>query len=198
MIRINLIERARNRRPSRSSGLSLDWAQAGTTSPALRVGLGLIALGGLWLAGHYLYLQHQATDLQQRMVRARIENQHLQTVQRAYNLGLQRRQELQHRLQIIGSLRNARSGPIALMVAVGDAVNQSPDLWLTALAEQPQGVDLKGNAVSLNGIANLMNQMQSSGYFQQVELKDSNQRIGEHERNTFQFELLARPATPRP
>lgn len=176
----------------------MDWLETGGSSPAMRVGMGLIALGILWLGGHDLYLQHEATQLQQELAQAQVENQRLQAVQRAYNAGLQKRQEIQNRLRIIQSLSHAGAGPTALMMAMGDAVNQTQGLWLTSVTEQDQQIQIKGKAVSMNGVANLMTQLQRSGFFQQVELKDSNQTsTANGQQHPYQFELVAHPAGAR-
>lgn len=195
MIRINLIEHARVRTRSGPS-FSMDWLEMGGASPAMRIGLALIGLGILWLGGHYLYLQHEATQLQQQLVQARAENQRLKGIQRAYNASLQTRQEIQNRLKIIQSLHDAGAGPTELMVAMGDAVNHTPGLWLTNITEESQEVQIKGQATSMNGVANLMTQLQHTGYFQLVELKDSNQTTAaKGEQHPYQFELLAHRAT---
>lgn len=191
MIRINLIESSRVR-TQRGPSLSMDWLEMGGTSPAMRIGLVLIGLGILWLGGHYFYLQHEATQLQQQLVQARIENQRLQSIQRAYNVSLQKRQEIQNRLKIIQSLHDTGTGPTALMVAMGDAVNRTSGLWLTSIKEESQEVQIKGQAASMNGVADLMTQLQHTGFFPLVELKDSNQTSTDKGlRHPYQFELLA-------
>lgn len=191
MIRINLIERSRIRARSGPS-LSMDWLEMGGTSPAMRIGLALVGLGMLWLGGHYLYLQREATQLQQQLTQARTENQRLQTVQRAYNAGLQKRQEIVNRLKVIQSLHDAGAGPMSLMAAMGDAVNRTQGLWLTSVSEENQDVQIKGQATSMNGVANLMTELQRTGFFKQVELKDSNQTstVGGNQ-HPYQFELVA-------
>lgn len=194
MIRINLIERSRMR-ARRGPSLSMDWLEMGGASPAMRIGLALIGLGILWLGGHDLYLQREATQLQQQLTQARAENQRLQTVQRAYNASLKKRTEIQNRLKIIESLHAAGSGPTELMVAMGDAVNRTPGLWLTSIVEESQDVQIKGQATSMNGVANLMTQLQQTGYFQLVELKDSNQTSTLNgQQHPYQFELVAHRA----
>lgn len=194
MIRINLIESSRVR-AHRGPNLSMDWLEMGGASPAMRIGLVLVGLGILWLGGHYFYLQHEATELQQQMAQARIENQRLKGVQRAYNASVQKRQEIQNRLKIIESLQDAGTGPTALMLAMGDAVNHTPGLWLTSVKEESQEVQIKGQAASMNGVADLMTQLQHTGFFQLVELKDSNQTSTDKGlQHPYQFELLAHRA----
>lgn len=194
MIRINLIERSRIR-ARRGPSLSTDWLETGGASPAMRIGLALIGLGILWLGGHYLYLQREATQLQQQLTQARVENQRLQGVQRAYNASLQKRREIQNRLQIIRSLHDSGNGPTTLMMAMGDAVNRTPGLWLTSINAENQDVQIKGQATSMNGVANLMTQLQHTGFFQLIELKDSNQTsTANGQQHPYQFELVAHRA----
>jgi Tfp pilus assembly protein PilN len=108
---------------------------------------------------------------------------------------------LQARLKVINDLERNQQGPIILLESVGVSVSKSETIWLTSMIEQQGGkIEFKGNAGSMEAIADLMTEFNRSAYFKDVEIKESTQQaLGDaDDAGTFEFTLEAVFALPVP
>jgi len=95
----------------------------------------------------------------------------------------------QRRLGVINDLRAGQFGPVKLLTLVGDQVNRTTDVWLNAVVEDGTNVNIKGVALSIHSVANLMRYLQNTGYFKTVEIKSSYQDEKVNDMQAFVFEL---------
>ena len=92
---------------------------------------------------------------------------------------------------LIDQLRNANNqgGPVNLMAMVGETVNNTEAIWLNNLKDQGTSVDIEGMALSSDAVANLISNLQKTGYFRNVEIKESIQDESIKDMQAFQFTL---------
>jgi Tfp pilus assembly protein PilN len=82
------------------------------------------------------------------------------------------RQLLEQRIKTIQVLQTGRVGPAEFMNALGDVVNQTPgDVYFFSVAPQGDRVVIRGQAGSANSVATLLSLMKTSGYFDDVQLR---------------------------
>jgi Tfp pilus assembly protein PilN len=79
---------------------------------------------------------------------------------------------LQQRVNTVQVLRASRLGPTEFMNALGNVVNRaSSDLYLFTVTPQSDRVVIHGQAGSANSVAGLLSTMKTSGYFNDVQLR---------------------------
>jgi Tfp pilus assembly protein PilN len=79
---------------------------------------------------------------------------------------------LEQRIKTIQVLRASRAGPTEFMNALGNVVDKAPnDLYLFSATPQGDRVVIHGQAGSANSVATLLSTMKSSGYFEDVQLR---------------------------
>ena len=71
------------------------------------------------------------------------------------------------RVDVIDQLRAAQAGPVNLLNTVGQTVNNTEAVWLNSMKDQGTSVDIDGMALSTDAVANLISNLQKTGYFTQ-------------------------------
>lgn len=192
MIRINLLGRPRPKvkRPLQLKGPLL-------AIPVV-VALLLAVVFGIWRLGG---INAEIDDLTQKI--AVFEKQKVEMAQLQQQMQALEAQEvkLQARLNVINDLERNQQGPIILLESIGLTVSRTDSVWLTSMVERPGGkIEFKGNAGSIEAIADLMTDLSRSVYFKDVEIKESTQQSlsNAEEAGTFKFTLEAVFALPVP
>jgi len=187
MIRINLLgsDKAKKSAPaapvvSEGGGMSL--------SPAL-ICLVILLLA---VAGNVFYfyrLNRQATQLQIDLAAVNAEYSRLSQIKLRYENLTKQRDAYKKRVDVIDELRARQAGPVMLLSAVGDTVQQTHQVWLSSMTDEGNAVNLKGRALSVHAVADLMSNLQATGYFRTIEIKTSFQDEKFQDLQAFVFEL---------
>jgi Tfp pilus assembly protein PilN len=98
---------------------------------------------------------------------------------------------------VIEELQRDRTGGQELLDALANTVTRTDTLWLTSLDRKGDALTIQGAAGSINAVANFITQLKHSGYFDQVEIKDSTQDSKNASVQTFNFTLTAQFAPPQ-
>jgi Tfp pilus assembly protein PilN len=104
---------------------------------------------------------------------------------------------LQQRINIIEALQRNRTGGQELLDALANTVIRTDTLWLTSLSRQGNALTILGTAGSINAVANFITQLEHSGYFNQIEIKESVQDTKNSAVQTFTFSLTAQFSLPQ-
>jgi type IV pilus assembly protein PilN len=91
-------------------------------------------------------------------------------------------------------LRSNQSGPVNLLAMIGETVNNTEAIWLNNLKDQGTSVDIEGMALSSDAVANLITNLQKTGYFRTVEIKESMQDETVKDMQAFIFTLTCEKA----
>jgi len=148
------------------------------------------------LYGHYLLMDRENTrvlaHIQKQMgEKARLEQLKVQVENFEKQKGV-----LQQRIAVIEQLQRNRTGGQEFMDAIANTVDRTDTLWLTSVARKGDDLTIIGSAGSINAVANYITQLKRSGYFQQVEIKESHQDTTDKAVQIFDFTLTAKFGLP--
>src|SRR5579872_6391498 len=171
MIRINLLGVPKAKR-TRASRLSLKPAAG--VGVALKVLLVLVVAGALNF-GYWYHLNAEKARLADQMVQAERKNRELSEVKAKYLERQKQMQQYKRRVDVIDELRSQQFGPVKLMATLGGTVDNTEAVWLSAVKDDGGSIDIEGRALSETAVANLITNLQKTGYFKSVEMKESYQ-----------------------
>jgi Tfp pilus assembly protein PilN len=75
------------------------------------------------------------------------------------------------------------------MAMLGETVNKTEAVWLSKMDDTGPSVNLEGTALSTDAVANLIANLQKTGYFRTVEIKETYQDDSIKDMQAFQFTL---------
>jgi Tfp pilus assembly protein PilN len=126
--------------------------------------------------------------LNEEYAKQQIEAERLKQIRAENQRYMQQRQQLEGRINTIQTLVNSRVGPVDFMTALGNVVNRSSDLYLLTVAPEGARVAIRGQANSVESIANFVANLKNSGRFDEVQLRQYYQD-DQYNRLSFKFQL---------
>jgi Tfp pilus assembly protein PilN len=189
MIRINLLGRARPKAQRQAVPLEA------TLQVVFFLAAMVVALGVLYYNWHST--NEQITEVRLHIQKQSGEKARLEKLKMQVDEFERQKGVLQQRINIIEQLQRNRTGGQELLNALADTVTRTDTLWLTSLNRQGNGLTIVGTAGSINAVANFITQLKHSGYFDQIEIKESTQDTKNSDIQTFAFTLTAQFALPQ-
>jgi type IV pilus assembly protein PilN len=189
MIRINLLEapKPKNKRSALPSMPTIEVGDVGSPRLKVLVAFGLAAAFNLYT---WYHLDTEKKAIAQNMVQAEQQNRQLSDVKTRYMARQREAENYKRRVDVIDQLRNnQQGGPVNLMAMVGETVNNTEAVWLNNMKDQGSSVDIEGMALSTDAVANLISNLQKTGYFRAVEIKESVQDETIKDMQAFTFTL---------
>jgi Tfp pilus assembly protein PilN len=189
MIKINLLETGKGKRAS-SAGPSMPTMEMGDMgSPKLKI-LVVMVIVGLANLGYWYRLDHLSKEIASKMKVAEQKNRELADVKARYMERQTQANAYKRRVDVIDQLRASQSsGPVNLMAMMGETVNNTEAVWLSKLDDTGPQVSLEGTALSTDAVANLIANLQKTGFFKNVEIKETYQDESVKDMQAFQFIL---------
>ena len=193
MIRINLLgaQKGKNKRSAASAAAVMEVGDVG--SPKMKI-LVVLLLAGLVNLGYWYQLDKQHRDIAAKMQVAEQKNRELADVKARY---LERQREAENykrRVDVIDQLRAAQSGPVKLLDTIGQTVNGTEAVWLNSMKDSGASIDIDGMALSTDAVASLIANLQKTGYFRNIEIKETYQDDTFKEMQAFTFTLTCEKA----
>jgi len=194
MIRINLLgaPKPKNKR-SVVPAVTFEMGMGEPGSPKVKILI--IVLLAVSANGLYWYrLDRQSQSLAKKMQVAEQKNRELADVKAHY---LERQREADNykrRVDVIDQLRASQSGPVELLNTIGDTVNSTEAVWLNTMKDMGNSVDIEGMALSTDAVAELIQNLQKTGRFSNVEIKETFQDEQTKDMQAFQFTLTCEKA----
>jgi type IV pilus assembly protein PilN len=188
MIRINLLEapKPKNKRSAMPSMPVMEVGDVGSPRLKVLVVFGLAAAFNLYT---WYHLDAQKKTIAQNMAQAEQKNRELADVKARYMARQREAENYKRRVDVIDQLRNNQTGPVNLLAMVGETVNNTEAVWLNNMKDQGTSVDIEGMALSSDAVANLISNLQKTGYFRNVEIKESIQDDSVKDMQAFTFTL---------
>jgi|SRR6267154_430834 len=191
MIRINLLEnsKGKNKRAGGSSGPVMPAMEMGDMgSPRLKL-LAILVVTGLLNFGYWYRLDRQEQSIAKQMQAAEQKNRELSDVKARYLERQTQANNYKRRVDVIDSLRAGQAGPVNLLAMLGETVNGTEAIWLRKMDDTGPNVNLEGTALSADAVANLIANLQKTGFFKNVEIKETFQDETIKDMQAFQFML---------
>jgi len=191
MIKINLLENSKGKSKRGSSGPSIPTMEMDDMgSPKLKV-LAVLVLVGLFNLGYWYRLDHQAKAIEAHMKVAEQKNRELAEVKAKFLERQTQANNYKRRVDVIDGLRaqNQNGGPVNLLAMLGETVNNTEAVWLSKMDDSGPSVNLEGTALSTDAVANLIANLQKTGFFKNVEIKETFQDDTIKDMQAFQFTL---------
>jgi Tfp pilus assembly protein PilN len=188
MIRINLLGQAKpkaSRRP----------VDTGAALPVLFIGAGIL-FGALILGYVYYNWQRQLADENAKIKQLQTQKTDLEQVKLQVEAFEKQKIVLQQRVSTIEQLQRDRTGGQELLDQIASTVARTENLWLTSMVRKGNDLTLDGASASVNGVANFITALKRSGYFSQIEIKESKQDDKATAVQTFTFEISAQITPP--
>src|SRR5271170_6980000 len=190
MIKINLLENSKGKNKRGGGGgpamPSMEMGDMG--SPKVKVLVVLVA-AGLLNFGYWYHLDRQAKSIASQMQAAEQTNRELSDVKARFLERQKQANNYKRRVDVIDSLRAGQAGPVNLLAMLGQTVNGTEAVWLSKMDDTGPSVSLEGTALSTDAVANLIANLQTTGFFKAVEIKETYQDDAIKDMQAFQFTL---------
>src|ERR1700691_6474995 len=189
MIKINLLESARGKKKGSGGSPAMPTMEMGDMgSPKLKV-LVILILAGLVNLGYWYRLNQQEQAIAVQMKTAERKNRELADVKARYMERQTQANAYKRRVDVIDGLRAGQAGPVNLLAMLGETGNNTEGVWLNKMDDEGPSVNLEGTALSTDAVANLIANLQKTGYFRTVEIKETYQDEAIKDMQAFQFTL---------
>lgn len=188
MIRINLLGVSHPKKGKRAAIATAGMAGGGPNMLVVLLVLVALAAGGNYY--YYWMLQRDAASLKVKMEQAKRENQRLADIKAKY-IELEKQKDIyESRVNVIHQLQTNQSGPANLLTTISDTVNKTDAVWLSSMKDEGTSINLAGVALSLDAVAQFMTNLKATGYFTNVEIKESFQDDVVKDVTAFTFTLV--------
>jgi Tfp pilus assembly protein PilN len=193
MIRINLLGSPKPK-GKKGPAFNMPSFEVGNLGgPMIQVAAVLLIAGAL-NAGYWYQLDREKKSIEVRALVAEQKNRELAAVKVRYLERQRQADAYKHRVDVIDQLRANQSGPVSLLAMIGDTVNNTEAVWLNSMQDQGASVAIDGTALSSDAVANLISNLQKTGFFRNIEIKESYQDDGVKDMQAFQFTLTCEKA----
>jgi Tfp pilus assembly protein PilN len=189
MIRINLLgtPKPKNKRGKAAiAAPTIEFGEVG--SPKVKILVALVVAGAV-NAGYWYHLDHQSQAIAAKMRLAEQHNRELAGVKAKYLERQKEAENYKHRVDVIDQLRKNQHGPVDLLNTIGDTINGTEAVWLISMKDQGPNIAIQGTALSADAVANLIQNLEKTGYFKNIEIKETYQDDSVKDMQAFQFEL---------
>jgi Tfp pilus assembly protein PilN len=190
MIRINLLgtSKPKNRRSAAPSAPAIEIGDVG--SPMVKVLVAVLLAAGV-NGYEWYHLNNQAKNIATKMAAAEQENRELADVKSKYLERQKQADSYKRRVDVIDQLRAAQvsASPVDLLNTIGDTINGTEAVWLSTMKDTGANIDIQGMALSTDAVANLISNLQKTGYFKNIEIKETYQDEQVKTMQAFQFTL---------
>jgi|SRR5450759_4194141 type IV pilus assembly protein PilN len=193
MIRINLLGSPKPK-GKKNAALSMPSFELGNLgSPMVQVAAVLLIAGAL-NAGYWYQLDREKKSIEVRARLAEQKNRELADIKVRYMERQRQADSYKRRVDVIDQLRANQTGPVNLLAMIGDTVNRTEAVWLSSMRDQGASVAIDGTALSSDAVANLISNLQKTGFFRNIEIKESYQDDTVKDMQAFQFTLTCEKA----
>src|ERR1019366_3880285 len=195
MIRINLLGGAKPK-GKKGPAVSMPSFELGNLGgPMVQVAAVLLIAGALNF-GYWYQLDREKKVIEVQARLAEQKNHELADIKVRFLERKKQADNYKRRVDVIDQLRNSnsQSGPVNLLSMIGDTVNGTEAVWLNSMQDQGASVAIDGMALSSDAVANLISNLQKTGFFRNIEIKESYQDETIKDMQAFQFTLTCEKA----
>ena len=194
MIRINLLGAPKPKSGKKGSAVSMpSFEGGGGGSPLLKI-VAVVVLVAIGNGMYWYHLDREKKSIDAQMRLAEQKNRELADIKARYLERQKQADAYKRRVDVIDNLRSNQSGPVNLMAMIGETINGTEAVWLNSMQDNGSAVAIDGMALSNDAVANLISNLQKTGYFKNIEIKESIQDEQIKDMQAFQFTLTCEKA----
>jgi Tfp pilus assembly protein PilN len=193
MIRINLLGNAKAK-GKKGPAVTMPSFEIGNLGGPLVQGTAVALIAGALNFGYWYQLDREKKSIEVETRMAEQKNRELADIKVRYLERQKQADAYKRRVDVIDQLLTNQTGPVNLLAMIGDTVNSTEAVWLNSMQDQGASVAIDGTALSSDAVANLISNLQKTGYFRNVEIKESYQDEGIKDMQAFQFTLTCEKA----
>ncbi len=186
MIRINLLGVAKGKKKGGGTPAISVPTEAG--SPTFKILVVLVVAASLNVT-YWFKLDREKQSLALQMQQAERKNRELSDVKAKYLERQRQAENYKRRVDVIDQLRANQSGPVNLLNMIGDTVNSTEAVWLNNMKDEGTSISIEGSALNVDAVANLIANLQKTGFFKSVEIKESYQDESVKNMQAFTFSM---------
>lgn len=193
MIRINLlgVPKAKSKK---GPAVTMPSFEVGNLGGPLVQAAAVLLIAGALNAGYWYKLDTESKAIEIKTRVAEQKNRELADIKVRYLERQRQADSYKRRVDVIDQLRANQAGPVNLMSTIGDTINSTEAVWLNSMLDQGNSVAIDGTALSSDAVANLISNLQKTGYFRNIEIKESFQDDAVKDMQAFQFSLTCEKA----
>jgi type IV pilus assembly protein PilN len=193
MIRINLLgsPKPKGKKGPAFSMPSFELGNLG--GPVVQITAVLLVAGALNY-GYWYQIDREKKSIEVQTRMAEQKNRELADIKVHYLERQKQADAYKRRVDVIDQLRANQTGPLTLLSMIGDTVNGTEAVWLNSMQDQGATVAIDGTALSSDAVANLISNLQKTGFFRNIEIKESFQDDTVKDMQAFQFTLTCEKA----
>ncbi|MGB6386339.1 MAG: PilN domain-containing protein [Terriglobales bacterium] len=193
MIRINLLGSPKPK-GKKGPAISMPSFELGNLGgPVVQVAAVLLIAGALNY-GYWYQIDREKKSIEVQSRLAEQKNRELADIKVKYMERQKQADSYKRRVDVIDQLKANQTGPLSLLAMIGDTVNGTEAVWLNSMQDQGASVAIDGTALSSDAVANLISNLQKTGFFKNIEIKESYQDEGVKDMQAFQFTLTCEKA----
>ncbi len=188
MIRINLLGGAKPK-GKKGPAITMPTFEVGNLGGPLVQVAAVLLIAGAVNFGYWYQLDREKKSIEVQMRQAEQKNRELADIKVRYMERQRQAEAYKRRVDVIDQLRANQTGPVSLLSTIGDTVNSTEAVWLNSMQDQGASVAIDGTALSSDAVANLISNLQKTGFFKNIEIKESYQDESVKDMQAFQFTL---------
>jgi len=197
MIRINLLGSPKPKGGKKGAAVSMPSMDVGSVgTPLFKVAVVLLIFGAVNAAIWY-HLDREKKAIEAQMRLAEQKNHELADIKARFLERQKQADAYKRRVDVIDQLRSNQTGPVNLLAMIGETVNNTEAVWLRSMQDQGNNVAIDGTALSTDAVANLISNLQKTGYFRNIEIKETIQDEAIKDMQAFQFTLTCEKANEK-
>lgn len=190
MIRINLLGGPKKVAAAEAAGPAAVAPGAIIVAGAVLVALGLVA------ALTFFVVQRDIQNLDTQIAEQKREQARLAGIRTQAESYLRTLNELKLQKDTVDSLAKSRVGPVELMRALGVTATRTNDIYLDTVTNQSGQLAIQGTSDSVESLADFLGNLQKSGSFDHVHLRQSFQNNrGSRASYSFTIDCAFRPSS---
>ena len=193
MIRINLLGGAKPK-SKKAAGVSMPSFEFGDLGGPMIQVAGVLLIAVVVNAGYWYHLDREKKAIEVKARVAELKNRELADIKAKYLERQKQADSYKRRVDVIDQLRSNQTGPVNLLSTIGDTINSTEAVWLVSMQDQGASVAIDGTALSSDAVANLISNLQKTGYFRNIEIKETSQDSAVKDMQAFQFTLTCEKA----
>ena len=193
MIRINLLGSPKPK-GKKGPAVSMPSVELGNFAGPMIQAVAVLLIAGALNFGYWYQLDREKKSIAVETRLAEQKNRELADIKVRYLERQKQAEAYKRRVDVIDQLRSNQTGPVGLLSMIGDTVNGTEAVWLNSMSDQGGSVAIDGTALSSDAVANLISNLQKTGFFRNIEIKETFQDEGVKDMQAFQFTLTCEKA----